>query len=209
MNAPLAQLNLPKSTRNRILAAARQVFSECGFKGATVREICRRAEVNVAAVNYHFSGKEALFTAALNFELLKNLMCTDSSPTCAKERLTNFIQELMTRLMSENGTPQSQLMMRELVEPSVALDSIVQDVIAPLHEYVGGLVRNIVGDEVSQDEVRRCVFSIFGQCAFYRHSNEVIRRLHPNLRANQKEIDVTAKHIAEFSLAGLARIVEK
>ena len=196
-------------TRARLLVAAREVFAESGYKGATVREICRRAGVNVAAVNYHFSGKEALFAAVLNFEPLNTLMCTDGSLVSAQTRLTNFIQELLTRLMNENGSPQSQLMMREMLEPTLALDSIVKEVIAPLHEFVGKLVRTIVGDAISQNEVRRCVFSIFGQCAFYRHSNEVIRRLHPQLRYDPQEIEATAKHIAEFSLAGLARIVKQ
>jgi len=74
MNAAQTQPELPENTRDRLLAAAREVFAESGFKGATVREICRRAEVNVAAVNYHFNGKEALFMAALEMEPLKNLI---------------------------------------------------------------------------------------------------------------------------------------
>ncbi len=193
-------------TRDRVLAAAREVFAEFGFKGATVREICRHAGVNVAAVNYHFSSKEALFMAALNFEPINTLMCGDGSSLCAKARLTKFMQELVTRLMNETGTPQSRLMVRELVEPTLALDSIVKDVIAPLHKYVGQLVCEIVGDKVGADEVRRCVFSIFGQCAFYRNAAEVIRRMHPNLKYDQNEIEATAKHIVEFSLAGLERI---
>ena len=58
-----AKADMPESTRERLLVVAREVFSEQGFQGATVREICRRAEVNLAAVNYHFSSKEALATS--------------------------------------------------------------------------------------------------------------------------------------------------
>jgi AcrR family transcriptional regulator len=201
-----SQCDAAECTRDRVLGAAREVFAEFGFKGATVREICRHAGVNVAAVNYHFSSKEALFMAALSFEPINTLMSGDGSPLCAKARLTKFMQELITRLMNETGTPQSRLMVRELVEPTLALDSIVKDVLAPLHKYVGQLVREIVGDKVAEDEVRRCVFSIFGQCAFYRNAAEVIRRMYPNLKYDQSEIEATAKHIVEFSLAGLERI---
>lgn len=197
------------ATRQRLLEVAREEFSERGFKGATVRDICQRAGVNIAAVNYHFKNKEALFIAALSFEPLNNLMCSDGSVTCAKARLTGFLQELMAKLLNEAGTPQSRLMMRELVEPTFALDDIVKDVVAPLHEFVGRLVRDIVGKDVAQDEVRRCVFSILGQCAFYRHSNEVLRRLHPHLRYDEKEIEETARHIAEFSLAGLEQLAKR
>lgn len=216
MNANAATLHLAaeasettENTRERLLVAAREVFSAHGFKGATVREICSRAGVNVAAVNYHFKGKEALFSAALNLEPINTLICSSDSVTCSKARLTQFLQEFMAKLMNETGTPQSQLMMHELIEPTLALDSIVKDVVAPLHEFIGQLVRNIVGEDVAHQDIRRCVFSIIGQCAFYRHSSEVIRRLHPSLRYDQNEIAATAKHIAEFSLAGLQRITQE
>ena len=206
MNTLSTHPELLESTRDRLLAAAREVFSEHGFQGATVREICRRAEVNLAAVNYHFSGKEALFVAALNFEPLHALKSNVASESCAKARLQRFIEDFLAQLMNENVTPQCQLMMRELIEPTLALDNIVHEVIAPLHELVSQLVRDVVGAKITSSELRRCVFSIFGQCLFYRHSLAVVRRLHPKLRYDKKEISATAHHITEFTLAGLKHV---
>jgi len=51
--------------RERILEAAGEIFADCGFRGATVRRICERAKVNVAAINYYFGGKEKLYTEVL------------------------------------------------------------------------------------------------------------------------------------------------
>jgi AcrR family transcriptional regulator len=48
-------------TKIKILSAARELFAIKGFDGASVRDIARLAEVNIAAVNYHFSSKEKLF----------------------------------------------------------------------------------------------------------------------------------------------------
>jgi AcrR family transcriptional regulator len=53
-------------TRGALLNAARAVFAERGFDGATVRLIAERAGVDPAMVNHWFGGKEALFTAALD-----------------------------------------------------------------------------------------------------------------------------------------------
>lgn len=50
-----------KGTRERVLGAALDVFAEKGFRQGTVREICSRAGVNSAAVNYHFQSKEGLY----------------------------------------------------------------------------------------------------------------------------------------------------
>lgn len=52
-------------TRAALLTAARAVFAECGYDGATVRAIARRAGVDAAMVNHWFGGKEALFTEAV------------------------------------------------------------------------------------------------------------------------------------------------
>lgn len=209
LNALVSQPDLPEGTRSRLLAAAREIFSEQGFQGATVREICRHAEVNLAAVNYHFSSKEALFCAALDFEPLRVLRNNVIHEGCAKARLQRFIQDFLTQLMDKKSSSQCRLVMHELINPTLALDNIVQEAIAPLHEFVGQLVRDAAGTRISSAELRRCVFSIFGQCLFYGHGHAVILRLHPKLRYDTKEISATAQHITEFSLAGLKQIADK
>ena len=50
-----------QSTKCRLLDAAENLFAEKGFENVSIRELAAAAEVNVAAVNYHFQGKENLF----------------------------------------------------------------------------------------------------------------------------------------------------
>jgi AcrR family transcriptional regulator len=47
-------------TRLRILDAAESLFTRYGFEATTLRQITGAAEVNLAAVNYHFGSKEEL-----------------------------------------------------------------------------------------------------------------------------------------------------
>ncbi|MGW6935959.1 TetR/AcrR family transcriptional regulator [Lentzea sp. NPDC054927] len=69
-----------EDTRAALLAAAREVFVEKGYDGATVRAIAARAGVDAAMVNHWFGGKEGLFAQSvlqLPFdpaEILKRLM---------------------------------------------------------------------------------------------------------------------------------------
>lgn len=57
------------STRQRLLIAAAQAFAEHGFAGASVRDICDLAAANVAAINYHFGGKDELFAEVMRLPL--------------------------------------------------------------------------------------------------------------------------------------------
>src|SRR5947209_1582864 len=56
-------------TRDRILDAAEELFMEHGFEATSLRQITTAAEVNLAAVNYHFGSKEELFQSVLTRRL--------------------------------------------------------------------------------------------------------------------------------------------
>lgn len=48
------------STKERLLTAAEDLFAQFGFAGTSLRQVTTRADVNIAAVNYHFGSKENL-----------------------------------------------------------------------------------------------------------------------------------------------------
>jgi TetR/AcrR family transcriptional regulator len=54
------------ATPKRVLTAARRVFAERGYEGASIRLITARAKANLGAVTYHFGSKERLYNAVLN-----------------------------------------------------------------------------------------------------------------------------------------------
>ncbi len=66
------------ATRERVLAAALDLFSELSFDGATTREIAARAGVTQPLLNYHFSSKDELWQAAVDglFAELNEVLAT-------------------------------------------------------------------------------------------------------------------------------------
>ena len=55
-----------QSTKEKIITHAHKLFAEKGYNGVSVREISQAAQVNVAAINYHFKNKENLYKQTLN-----------------------------------------------------------------------------------------------------------------------------------------------
>ena len=47
-------------TKEKIIKSAAKLFAKQGFQKTTIKEIARDAEVNIAAINYHFGSKYAL-----------------------------------------------------------------------------------------------------------------------------------------------------
>jgi AcrR family transcriptional regulator len=56
-------------TKARILDAAETLFMEHGYEATSLRAITAAADVNLAAVNYHFGSKEELFQSVLTRRL--------------------------------------------------------------------------------------------------------------------------------------------
>src|SRR6267142_6975907 len=117
-------------TRRQLLEAAGEVFAEVGFRDATVREICRRAGANIAAVNYHFGDKEKLYTEVVRYSqqkaLEKHPPLLDVSPNASPEkRLRAFVESLLRRIFDTGPIAwHGKLMSREMIEPTPALDSL-------------------------------------------------------------------------------------
>ncbi|HVW42715.1 MAG TPA: TetR family transcriptional regulator [Amycolatopsis sp.] len=59
----------PTETREQIVDAARRLFAEQGYDGATIRGIATEAGVNAALLHHFFGSKQQLFVAAMNFPI--------------------------------------------------------------------------------------------------------------------------------------------
>jgi AcrR family transcriptional regulator len=133
---PAAAVKSPEATRRRLLEAAERLFLDHGFDGTSLRMLTAAAGVNLAAVHYHFGGKEELFRAMLaarfdplnraRIALLAEHERTAGERPLECEQLLNALFAPTLRLAREakragTGTDFLRLLGRAYVDPSPVL----------------------------------------------------------------------------------------
>src|SRR5271170_6021230 len=92
---------LPDGTRTKLLDSAGQVFADFGYHAARVREICARAGVNIALVNYYFGDKLELYTEVLRHSIGaagKGIVQMPVRSTAPAEALRELIAAMLQRV---------------------------------------------------------------------------------------------------------------
>ncbi|MBM3462611.1 MAG: DUF1956 domain-containing protein, partial [Armatimonadetes bacterium] len=191
---------------HRLLLAAGDVFAERGYRAATIREIVEKAGANIAAVNYHFGDKEALYTAVLSFvcegaEAFARGVGEEAD--APEEELHLFVRGFLERCLGANGMSwRGRLMAREMSEPTPAMKTLVDRVMQPTSERLVRLVRDAC-PALTDQEAWLCALSIIGQCTHHMHSEAIISRLDAPIPRGPNAIDALAAHITRFSLAAV------
>ena len=111
-------------TRTRLLEAAAAVFSVQGFRNARIRDICRKADANIAAINYHFRDKRGLYDAVLRHAFLQLPGADLNGPKgrgqrSMEHRLHVFIKSFLAQLLGDEQTAlYTKLIAREMLDPT-------------------------------------------------------------------------------------------
>lgn len=196
------------STRQRLLDAAGELFAEKGFEGAAVREICDKAGVNAASVNYYFGDKQRLY-----FEAVSQAQCVRvemvpmpewPAGTPATERLRDFVHTFLRRMMwEERPAWHLELMLRELAHPTDACAHVVEDYIRPSCEVLKGILTELLPPDAPYADTFMVGFSIVGQCLFYHVHRPIAAQLMGVEEFNSLTLEQLAEHISNFTLAAL------
>lgn len=211
----LTQRKDGQETRQRLLDAACEVFAANGFRQATVAEICREADANIAAANYHFGGKEALYVETWRYALEKSLRTHPSDGGVAadappEERLRGRILSIMQRIVDPKSYD-FDIVHKEIANPTGLLTDAMHESLGPLRRDFVAMVRELLGEKVTEQQVRLCHMSIMAQCfgpllrerRRKKSSRGSHARGHEPLGADVKTL---ADHVTRFSLAGIREI---
>ncbi len=175
-----------QNTRTAIIEAAMRGFAEKGVEATSIREIAALAGSNVASISYHFGGKEGLRAAcaeqivALMGEVLAAARPDEAlpeDPQAAVRMLAALVQNMVRFLLLE---PQARLvagfMLREMAQPSSALDTIYDGLFEGVHRRVCAIWGAATGQEPETDAVRLAVFATIGQIIYFHVGRPVVLR---------------------------------
>lgn len=200
---------MAKTTREKLIDAALEVFGERGYQHATIQQIVKRAGTNIAAIHYHFGDKVRLYDEVVSHVMTLNQLAEPvdfgDDQTPPEERLRRFIRWFIHHVV---GVPHSSaflenIHMQEMMNPSPLLNKVVGTFIRPNHLKLRAIVAALLPADATEQHVRHHCFSVIGQCLHYRFGMPVIRNLYPDIAFTEDYADVLAKHVADVSLAGM------
>lgn len=170
------------NTKPKILKVAAREFAENGYRKTTVRTICQKAGVNVAAVNYHFAGKAELYKQTVDW-LIDSSGTADTELFHDDNSLEENIRSWVSCCIREKSADKSwywemalKIVYHEMQGPSENYDHIYKTRMEPdlkkLAEYICAGYEN----KLSETELKIKVFSLVGRTLFYIFHINTIKR---------------------------------
>jgi len=204
-----------RNTRDDLFLAAVKIFAKKGYKGATVREICKLAgAANINSINYYFGGKEKLYKAILEhiFSDYQNRKDKHENAKQKKitpeERLRDFIYTYCDMLYSGGkiSADLSAIFIAEMSRPSPYINEMVKTYMIPQAEELIGILRDILGQHTPLNIIRDCGVSIIGAIGYYGFTLPILSRIFSDLSSMKSYYKQLSEHVFRFSMGGLKAV---
>jgi AcrR family transcriptional regulator len=164
----------PIDTRCRILDVAEDLFAERGLDRVSIRDITRKAKVNLAAINYHFGSKDDLIVAVFERGIVPvnegRLAALDVLEKAAGKKspklediLEAFIRPAIPTSVADinRGSAFSKLFGRGLSEPSPEVEAVLKKQFEPLAERMYAMLNRSL-PRLSRSEIFWCMKFTYG-----------------------------------------------
>ena len=196
------------STKQRILGAAEELFARHGFAGASLRQVTAAAQVNLAAVNYHFGSKENLINEVfrrrldgLNAQRMTALTAARARPGYSLEdTLDAFVQPALALASSDHGGAAFvRVLARAYAEHNERLRKFLHDNYSHvLKEFASDFTRFL--PHLDKQELYWRLDIVSGALTYAMADFGVIKRR--GLSEQQHRV-LAAEHLIKFAAAGL------
>lgn len=200
-----------EDTRSRLLLAAGELFAERGFDGASARDICDRAGVNVAAINYYFKGKEALYVEAVKAaaplfraETVFHRYGSEADQADPRQLLADYIRLMLEHMLGQDAASwKIKLIMREMLDPTPACDAFFRQHVLNNFRTLLLILERLLPEGLPEHRKYQIALSIVGQCTHYRAAGRLLEKIIPETLRPQFTVEHIVRHITEFVFSAL------
>jgi AcrR family transcriptional regulator len=192
-----------------LLDVAGSVFAERGFADATSKEICARAGVNLAAVNYHFGSRDQLYEAVLveahhHLIKLEDMQAVAAADVAPRAKLRTILTRIVQRAAAPDAHWGARVVIRELLAPTQFAPTLVHKAIAPKAKVMVGIVSQILGLPPDSPGLQRGLFFVMSPCLALLMAPRAMRQdIFPSLSG---DADALAEDMLRYAEAGLAAL---
>lgn len=156
-------------TRERLLDAAAETFSRDGIRGATTREIARKAGVNEVTLFRHFKSKEQLLRVVLQRGLASEVAIMDQHSSWKenlRQSMGEYAHHYYAHVEKKQGIARAFLAEAQVLPKS--MQTMIADVIRPVRERLvlilaeaqqAGVVRNDLNVECALDAFKNSLYA--------------------------------------------------
>ncbi|MGA1863301.1 TetR/AcrR family transcriptional regulator [Deferribacter thermophilus] len=200
-------MSVVKDKREKIIFAALELFAEKGYKKTSIAEICSKAGVNIASVNYYFRSKANLYREIFKkaFEVAEDkmpLLNLSSLDISYKEKLRRFIETVVKRgCATDELRFLPQLFLHESMHSTGICDDILSEIKAKYRSTLFDIIKGITGIN-DTDKIQLLGYSIMSQCLFLKINPLAQKEIIKN-KNSAEQIDMLINHIYKFCISGL------
>lgn len=184
-------------TREKILKVASSEFSQNGYRGTTIRQICRKASINVALINYHFGGKKRLYKEVVDYLVKKD-------PTFGKKQNTEYrndkdwenglfkyIYQLLFKITDSSNYKSClhKIIFREIMDPSELFSEFYNEYFITRVNDLKTILSFKLDSSQNKEISDMLIFTIISQCLFYEQNKSLVSQYY----SNNKFIDANVK----------------
>jgi len=207
-------------THDALLDVAERLFGEKGYAAVGIREIAEQAGANIAAIKYHFGSKSDLYLQTVRRAMARREAVgvwdvLREKPADLQEGATvlaRFIHLFLSHLLPTDGVDTcGNLLLREALEPTEAIEAVVADYMRPHQSMLIGVLEIMLPD-AGRRELAMVAHSILGQILHYRVSRPFVERLGVGAAGKPEGVARIARHIARFSLRAVGcsrKVIER
>lgn len=202
-------------TRQRILDAAETLFTQYGVEGTTLRQITGAAEVNLAAVNYHFGSKEALIREVferrlrvINVERLDELDQAESKargrPLAPDKLIEAFLLPVlrMSKDRVRGGHNFIRLLGRAYTEPTETVRKLLADEYVEVIERFKRALLQALPEIPEKELIWRMHFAL-GAMSYAIAGTDSVQMIASYEVRDTDRIEAIMRRIVPFIVAGL------